>query len=130
MVCLSTFPLRLLPGDFVVCRLPPGAAIPRWADGKGLVSITRTGEELSIVCDAARVPGTVKAEPGWRAIQLVGPVPFATVGVLARLTAPLAAARVGVFVVSTFDTDYLLVKAVDLDRATAALKAAGWPFEA
>ena len=127
---MNTFPLRILPGDHIVCRLPPAAKIPAWADGPGLVSITRTRDELSIVCDAGRVPATVQAEPGWRAIQLVGPVPFATVGVVARIATPLAAAGVGLFLISTFDTDYVLVKAVDLERAVGALRAAGWPFEA
>lgn len=127
---MSRFPLRVLPGDYVVCRLPADAALPAWADGPGLVSVTRTDDELSVVCEASRVPAVVRCEPGWRALKLLGPIPFGTVGVVARITAPLAAAGIGVFVLSTFDTDHVLVKAVDLERAMAALRAAGWPFVA
>lgn len=123
---MTRFPLRLLPGHYAVCRLPPAEGIPSWADGAGLSSITRTADELSIVCPLERVPTAVKHEAGWRAFQLVGPVPFTTTGVVSALTAPLAAAGVGVFILSTFDTDYLLVKEANLAKAKASLVAAGW----
>ncbi len=86
----------------------------------------RTLDELSIVCAAGNVPAGVQHEAGWRAFQLIGPVPFTTTGVVSGLTAPLAAAGVGVFILSTFDTDYLLVKASNLGKAQAALAAAGF----
>ena len=120
------FPLRLLPGRYAVARLLPDAVVPPWADGPGLSSVTRTAEELSVVCDERRVPAGAKCESGWRAFQLLGPIPFGVTGVVSGLTAPLAAAGVGVFVLSTFDTDYLLVKDADLAKAMAALAAAGF----
>ena len=123
------FPLHLLPERFAVCRLPPGAPRPTWADGGdepgGLACVVRTPEELSIVCREALVPDGVRCERGWRALRLQGPIPFGVTGVVAGLTAPLAAAGVGVFVVSTFDTDYLLVPAARLETALAAWQAAG-----
>ncbi len=120
------FPLRLLPGELAVCRLDPDAPAPAWADGAPFSCVMRTPKELSIVCAAANVPPGVKQEPGWRAFELVGPVPFTTTGVVSGLTAPLAAAGVGVFILSTFDTDYLLVKGENLAKAQAALRAAGF----
>lgn len=124
------FPLHLdlLPGRFAVCRLAPDAPIPAWAFATDtpLWSITRTAHETSVVTEEAGVPPSVtSAETGWRALALRGPVPFATTGVLAGLTAPLAAAGVPVFALSTFDTDLLLVKHADLARALTALRAAG-----
>lgn len=86
----------------------------------------RTPDELSVVCAAARVPSHVKHEAGWRAFQLIGPVPFTTTGVVSGLTVPLAAAGIGVFILSTFDTDYLLVKEANLEKACAALLSAGF----
>lgn len=123
------FPLRLLSSSYAVARLPADAEIPAWADGPGLASITRTPDELSIVCLAGRVPDEVQAEPGWRAFQLVGPVPFTTTGVVSGLSVPLAAAQVGVFILSTFDTDYLLVKQDNLAKAVAALRGAGFDLQ-
>jgi hypothetical protein len=118
--------LTLLPvaGRFAVCRLPADAPVPAWAGGT-FVSVTRTPDELSVVCPEEAVPAAVRSEPGWLCWRVAGAMPFTLVGVLASLTAPLADAGVGVFAVSTFDTDYLLVKAGDGDAAVAALRRAG-----
>jgi hypothetical protein len=116
--------LAALPGEFAVSRLDPGAAVPAWAAGP-FVSVTRTAEELSVVCPRPAVPDIVRCEPGWRCLRVHGPLDLALVGVLASLAGPLADAGVAVFAVSTFDTDYLLVKAADLARATDALRRAG-----
>lgn len=123
------FPLRLLPSPYAVARLPADAKVPAWADGPGLSSITRTADELSIVCPSDRVPAGAHAVRTWRAFQLVGPMPFSTTGVVSALTAPLAAANVGVFILSTFDTDYLLVDQGNLARALAALRGSGWDLQ-
>ncbi|QDV38018.1 ACT domain-containing protein [Tautonia plasticadhaerens] len=119
--------LDLLPGSFAVSRLDPGAAVPGWADrpGSPLSSRTRTADELSVVCPADLVPEGVRAERGWRAFRVEGPLPFALTGVLASIAGPLADAGVNLFVVSTFDTDYVLVPGRLLDRAAAALEAEG-----
>ena len=90
--------------------------------------MTRTASELSIVCRDASVPASVTANRGWRAIAVDGTLDFALTGVLAALAAPLAAAGVSIFAMSTYDTDYVLVKQDTLDDAVAALRAAGHRF--
>jgi uncharacterized protein len=123
--------LTLLPDRFAVCRLPPGDPVPAWADAGGpFVSVSRTPDELSVVCPEANVPAGVRAEAGWRCLRFAGPFAFTEVGVLAAALGPLAAAGVGVLAVSTFDTDYLLVKADQLDSAVGALRAAGHRVDA
>lgn len=115
---------HVLQGTYAVCRLAPDAKRPTWAAGD-FVSVTATVEELSIICPAKLVPADVRAERDWRVLKVAGPFPFDTVGVLAALAAPLAAAKVSVLAVGTFDTDYLLVKADALDAALRALAGAG-----
>jgi hypothetical protein len=119
--------LELLAGTLAVCRLDPGAPLPAWAAGS-FVSLTRTDTELSIVCSAESVPAGVQAEGGWRALRVRGPLGFGLTGVLASLASPLASSGVSIFVVSTYDTDYLLVQDRDLDRARHALVRAGHTF--
>jgi hypothetical protein len=116
----------LLDGLFAVARLDAGADIPPWAHRGAFTSITRTPHELSIVCDESGVPDDAAAERGWRCLQLEGPIPFETTGVAAAFTSALAARAISVFVVSTFDTDYLLVKAAKIDAAVEALRGAGY----
>ncbi len=114
--------LEWLPGRYAVCRLAAGAEMPQWAtSGGGLVSITRTDDELSIVAPESAVPGEMTAQRGWRAMRVVGTLDFSMVGVLARLTGACADADVPVFVVSTYDTDIVMVKADDAGRAAEAL---------
>ena len=88
-------------------------------------SVTRTAEELSAVCEAAAVPPGVKAEGPWSVLAVRGPLDFNLKGVLAGLTTPLATADISIFAVSTYDTDYVLVRSPDLDRAVRALREAG-----
>ena len=116
--------LRVRTGALAVCRLAPDAVVPDWAAGP-FVSVTRTPEELSVVCDEAGVPDGVRAERGWRALELEGPIDFNLTGVLAGLTVPLADAGISVFVISTFDTDWLLVREPQLPDALTALRQAG-----
>ncbi len=99
--------------------------LPPWPTGE-FISITRTPDELSVVCEESAVPDDVVAERGWRALQLEGPIPFDVTGVAASLTAPLAAKGISLFLISTYDTDWLLVKDAVLDRAIAALGTAGF----
>lgn len=117
--------LTLLAGRFAVCRLAAEAAVPPWAWHGDLAAVTRTPEELSIVCEETTVPAEVQAERGWAALRVAGSLDFSLTGILARLTQPLAEAGVSVFALSTYDTDYLLVRAADLPQAVAAWKAAG-----
>jgi hypothetical protein len=120
-----TLDLVLLPATFAVARLAHGTRVPAWALHGELTSITRTPEELSIVCAADAVPADARAERGWRAIRVAGTIDFALTGILASVLAPLAAAGISIFAVSTFDTDYVLVREAALDRALAALSGAG-----
>jgi len=126
----NRFPLALLPGRLAVCRMDAKEKPPAWVfDTQGPVTcVVRTPDELSIVCGEDDVPRSATAvERGFRAFQLQGPVPFTTVGVVSGLTAPLAAAGIGVFVLSTHDTDYLLVKEAQVERARKLLASAGFP---
>jgi hypothetical protein len=117
--------LRQIAGRYAVCRLDPRDAIPSWADGEGFVSISRTPDELSIVCHEARVPATVVAERGWRCLSVEGPIPFSVTDVASSLTGALAAGGISVCLIATYDTDYLLVKEETLPRALVALREAG-----
>ncbi len=121
----TTLTLTVLPGTLAVCRLPADAALPAWAGGGALLSLTRTADELSVVCGEDAVPAGVTGERGWRAFQVAGPLDFALTGILARLTAPLAQAGIAIFALSTYDTDYLLVRTPMLAPACAALRQAG-----
>jgi hypothetical protein len=112
-------------GRFAVCKLDKDAAIPAWATEDDFFSITRTGDELSVVCRQSVVPEAVVCERGWRCLRVAGTIPFTQVGVLASLVTPLAGAGVSVFAFSTFDTDYLLVKESYLEKAVNALREHG-----
>ncbi len=122
--CMKSFTLELLSGTFAVCRLDADAQQPNWATGE-VVSITRTPNELSIVCSQNNVPATIQSERDWRCLRVVGPLAFSMVGVIASLTTPLAKANVGAFVLSTYDADLLLVKQEQLDAALESLQEAG-----
>jgi uncharacterized protein len=120
--------LRVLDGDYAVSKLDCSVAIPTWADGEGFVSISRGKDELSIVCLTARVPisdPTVQSASGWACLQLVGPFAFTLTGILLAVLKPLAAAEIGIFAVSTFDTDYVMVKHEHLTDAIEALTSDG-----
>lgn len=113
-----------LPDRFAVARFAPDAPVPDWVSG-AFTCVTRTPDELSIVCPEAAVPAAVPHEPGWCGLKVQGPLGFGMTGVLAALVAPLAAAGVSIFVVATFDTDYLFVKSDQFTEACEALEAAG-----
>jgi hypothetical protein len=112
--------LARVAGRYAVARLPADAPIPPWATG-AFLSITRTPDELSIVCDDAAVPADVRAERDFAALRVSGTIDFSVVGLLASLTWVLADAEISVLALSTFDTDYILVRSADLPRARAAL---------
>jgi hypothetical protein len=120
--------LRLLPGRFAICRLPAESAVPSWAASGAFSSITRTPDELSVVCAEGQAPEETKCERGWRLLQVAGPLEFSITGALAAIASPLAVAGVSIFAISTFDTDYILVKEEDLAKAVDALRAAGHRF--
>jgi uncharacterized protein len=117
--------LQLLPREIAVCRLAADAPVPQWATRGPMLSITRTADELSIVCESKYAPSSVRAEKGWRCLKLEGPFPFAMTGVLASVLGPLAEAKVSIFAISTYDTDYVMVKEKAVARAIKALRTEG-----
>jgi hypothetical protein len=120
--CLT---LELVAGSYAVARLDAADPVPGWAGAGLFVSITRTDAELSVVCPQEAVPAAVPAERGWRCLRVRGPLGFGMTGILASLAGPLAASGVSIFVVSTYDTDYLMLQERDLDRGIDALSRAG-----
>jgi uncharacterized protein len=121
--------LAVVAGRYAICRLEPAARVPDWATGRRLTSITRTPSALSIVCPEEQVPASVCCDRGWRVLEVQGPLDLATVGVAASIAGPLAAAGISLFVVSTYETDYVLVKDTLLGGAIAALAAWGHRVE-
>jgi hypothetical protein len=117
--------LSVEPGRLAVCRLNASEAMPAWALGSTLTSITRTSDELSIVCDEARVPAGTTSIGGLVALRVDGTLEPDLIGVLASLANPLADAGVPILAIGTHDTDYVLVRSDDLDRALEALRRAG-----
>lgn len=117
----KTFNLILLPLRLAICRLAPQASIPASVTAGSFFSITRTADELSIVCPENLAPAEALQDPGWRALKLEGPFDLQLVGVLASVVAPLAEAGISVFALATYDTDYLLVKETQLAQAISML---------
>jgi hypothetical protein len=117
--------LRTLSDIFAILRLDPDDAVPDWVYDSPFWSVTRSDSELSIVCSEEDLPDETRAERGWCALELIGPLDFTLTGVVASLVSPLADDEVPIFVLSTFETDYLLVREADFPRAVASLRAAG-----
>ncbi len=117
--------LEILSPTLGICRLKAGSLLPKWAAGETFFSLTGTAEGLSVVCPEASIPDGVDCSRGWRAMKVAGPLAFSEIGVLAELARPLAAAGISIFVVSTYDTDILLVRSGDLEAAAAVLEGAG-----
>ena len=113
--------LTLLPDRLAVCRLPAGTALPAWAVSGGLSSVSWTTEETSIVCSETAVPPDVQSDAGWRAFMVASPLDFSLTGILLSIAQPLTEAGVGIFALSTYDTDYVLVKESSLQVAVDAL---------
>ncbi|MGH3095859.1 MAG: ACT domain-containing protein [Streptosporangiales bacterium] len=120
--------LQILSGRYAVCRIPPSEPVPVWVPltrGEPLVAVTRTEDEISVVCDERAVPDSVRAERPWSALRVCGPVDFSLTGVLASLADPLRDAGISVLALSTYDTDYALVPADKQSAAIGALERAG-----
>ncbi len=117
--------LTLNAGTYAICRLGANDPVPGWAFGGTLGSVTRTSDELSVVCHERGIPDDVQREGKWRCLRVAAALDLTLTGILASLVVPLADAKISVFSLSTYDTDYLLVKSDTLDRAVAVLRAAG-----
>jgi uncharacterized protein len=124
---MKTLTLEVLAGHYAIHRLPPDSSIPDWAlTATGFSSITRTSDELSIVCENQNLElQDVRQDTGWACLKLIGPFAFDLTGILSSILNPLRDAEIGIFAISTFDTDYLLVKLEHLERAVTTLENAG-----
>lgn len=123
---MKSLTLTLLPEPLAVCQLPPSSEPPAWsALSSSFLAVIRTPEELSLVCREHAIPAGAKHEPGWLALKVEGPLDFSLTGILAALAQPLAEAGVSIFALSTFNTDYVLVRQQTIDVALDALHRAG-----
>ena len=121
--------LSLMPHTYAVCQFHPDKHIPYWALLGDFVSLTRTHEELSIVCQQDNVPDEIRAERGWRCVQVQGAFDFTVAGVNASLAIPLAEADISVLAIATYATDYLLIQEENVERAIQVLEQAGHSIE-
>ena len=117
--------LTILPDQFAVCRLSPDADIPAWTQNAEFYSITRSRDELSIVCLSKDVPENIMAECDWRALKVRGPLDFSLTGILTAVIEPLSEAKIPIFAISTYDTDYVLVREDSLSQVVAILNEEG-----
>jgi uncharacterized protein len=118
--------LIILAERLAVCRLDPHAAIPEWATGESFLSINRTRDELSVICEEHFVPAGVQASRGWRGFKIVGPLELDLVGSLVSVAVPLAHSSIGILPIGTYETDYVLVRDRQLSDAVKALRFAGF----
>lgn len=122
--------LTVLQPQLAVCRLSPTAPFPEWTLSSAFFNLTRTEEELSVVCEDSRVPEGITKEGGWRALKVEGPLDFALTGILAGIAGALARAEISIFAISTYDTDYILVRGSNLAAAVATLQNEGYQVRA
>jgi len=117
--------LSVLPDRLAICKLPPNSPIPAWAQRDNFYSITRTDDELSIIAADHDIPPDITCDHDWRAFKVEGPLDFSLTGVLESVASPLADASISIFAIATYNTDYILVKSANLDRAINVLLVAG-----
>ena len=117
-----------LAGSYVIVRLAADATVPNWATGGEFTSVTRTEDELSIVCPSGNLPLGVHAPHSWQCLKLVGPFAFSETGILLSFIQPLAEAGIGILALSTYDTDYILIQDEFTESALETLRRAGHEF--
>lgn len=113
--------MTLLKDNFGVCRMESDDVIPKWAMDSDFYSVTKTMDELSIVCRLDSIPSNIKCERDWRTLKVEGPLDFSLVGILAAISTILANEGISIFAISTYDTDYILVKEKDVENAISSL---------
>lgn len=118
--------MKLLKEKYGVCRLDKNELIPEWAQKGDFFSITKTKDELSIVCSQNNIPANIKCEKEWRILKIEGPLDFSLIGILSSISSILAQRRISIFAISTYDTDYILVKESDIDNAIEVLMKEGY----
>lgn len=117
--------LALLPERLAIGRLPAQSPCPDWAVETSFCAVTRTPDELSVVCPEENVPADVSCDRGWRALKIEGPLDLSDIGIVLSLAEPLAECGVSIFVISTYETDFTLVRESQLEQALAALRERG-----
>ena len=113
--------IKVLKDRYAICRLESEDMVPLWVDTKNFISITRTEDELSIVCIDKNIPNEIKSEKGWRVLKVEGPLDFSLIGILSEISGILAKEKISILVVSTFDTDYILVKEENFEKSIKVL---------
>lgn len=121
--------LKLFAEKYAVCRLNNDSKIPEWIDTKNFYSITKTEDELSVVCSNNNIPSDVKSEKEWRILKILGPLDFSLIGILSKLSGLLAENKISIFAISTYDTDYILIKEKDIENACKILTCNGYEVE-
>lgn len=121
--------LKLFAEEYAVCRLNNDSKIPAWIDTKNFYSITKTEDELSVVCSNNNIPSDVKSEKEWRILKILGPLDFSLIGILSKLSGLLAENKISIFAISTYDTDYILIKEKDIENACKILTCNGYEVE-
>ncbi len=113
--------LSILPQELAIFRLKPTESVPTWCGDSNFLSVTKSENELSVVCSQELIPKDLKAEKNWKAFRVEGTLDFSLTGILSSLSTPLAEAGISIFAISTFDTDYVLVKREKLEEAIKVL---------
>lgn len=121
--------LLLLKSKYSISKLPPESSIPMNVFNSTFYSISKTDEELSLVCETHLVKYDCEIENDWKVIKVQGPLDFSLTGILASLTTPLAEAKISIFAISTFDTDYLMIKENSLEKAIDVLTLTGFKLK-
>ncbi|MGX9756862.1 ACT domain-containing protein [Clostridioides difficile] len=121
--------LKLFLEEYAVCRLNSNSKIPTWIDTKNFYSITKTDDELSVVCSNNNIPSDVKSEKEWRILKILGPLDFSLIGILSKISGLLADNKISIFAISTYDTDYILIKEKDIKNACKILNCNGYEIE-
>jgi uncharacterized protein len=125
--------LSIPEGRLGVCRLETGSEIPAWVYGSIFFSVTQTPEELSVVCQESSIPANlpagIRVEKGWNCLKVEGPLDFGLTGILAGISRILANKDISIFAISTYDTDYILVRETDLEYAVKALSEEGYEIQ-
>ena len=118
--------LEVIQGTYAVCQMPTGGGDMRWINKSGFWSVTETDEEVSVICLDECLPERMSKESGWALIRVAGPLDFSLVGILSSILTPLAESGISVFTLSTFNTDYIMVKHTQLAQAVSVLAYSGY----
>ena len=126
---MNSLTFQLQSGEYSLCRLAPEQTIPGWVYDSAFFTITKTSDELSIVCESQFVPGEAKQNGQWRLLKILAVLDLSLTGITAQFSTALADAAVNICVIATYDTDYVLVKDEKLSAAINALENAGFSVQ-